>query len=426
MLIRSKISIPIRKLIKTTRLWQDNQIIFREFKHFRIIAITALVCTLLAAVFEGATIGLIASFLQVLSTPEKPPIKTGIELVDTIFLATRASSAARVYRLSALIIVAVWLKSFLQYLGLYYSTLAQSNLCDRLRKRLFEQFQSMSLSYYSSSSSGDLINSLTTEINQIKQAFGVFSTLITRGSTLIAYVVSMFWLSWTLSLVAILLYYLLSVGLTSFIGRVREASFHVPQANGHLTSIAIQFINGIRTIKGSATEDFEKTFLHQLMETRGDRTDFGIIDTNLQPTPAYYAIKNLISLLGEATWDRQTQAWDYPNVKTDSLKYTLQGDLKDLKHLLLQKSNGTFYLLIWQEVYSYDHRLNQDLINPDRIVEFQLDDAIIKKAKTYRVFNKTEPSATLSPLKTWNDVSNLSLYVPDHILVLEFTASTKG
>lgn len=170
----------------------------------------------------------------------------------------------------------------------------------------------------------------------------------------------------------------------------------------------------------------EKTFLHQLMETRGDRTGFGIIDPNLQPTSAYYGIKNLISLLGEATWDRQTQSWNYPNVKTDSLKYTLKGDLKDLKHLLLQKSNGTFYLLIWQEVYSYDHRLKQDLINPDRIVKFQLDDAIIKKAKTYRVFNKTKPSATLSPLKTWNNVSNLFLSVPDHILVLEFTASTQG
>lgn len=253
----------MRKLFKTTKLWQDNHIILREFKQFRTIAITALVCTLLAAIFEGATIGLIASFLQVLTTPEKPPLETGIELFDTIFLATKASSVGRVYRLSALIIVAVWLKSFLQYLGLYYSALAQSNLCDRLRKRLFEQFQSLSLSYYSSSRSGDLINSLTTEINQIKQAFGVFSTLITRGSTLIAYVVSMFWLSWTLSLVAITLYFLLSVGLTSFIARVREASFHVPQANGHLTSIAIQFINGIRTIKGSATEDFERQRFYQ-------------------------------------------------------------------------------------------------------------------------------------------------------------------
>jgi subfamily B ATP-binding cassette protein MsbA len=248
----------MRKLIKTTSFWQDNQIIFREFKYFHTIAIIAIICTLLAAIFEGATVGLIASFLQVLTTPEKPPIQTGIEWLDTIFFATKASPAARIYRLSALIIVAIWLRSGLYYFGQYYSMLAKSNLCDRLRRRLFEQFQSLSLSYYSTSRSGELINSLTTEINQIQQAFQAFSGLITRGSTLIAYVVSMFWLSWQLSLAAITLYTLLSVGLTTLIRRVREASFGVPTANGQLASIAIQFINGIRTVKGSATEDFER------------------------------------------------------------------------------------------------------------------------------------------------------------------------
>ncbi len=258
MLIRPKIPIAIRKLLKSTRFWQDNFIILREFKYFRAIAIIALTCTLLAALFEGATVGLIASFLQVLTNPEKPPIETGIAWLDTSLLATEASPEARIYRLSALILVAIWLRSLFNYWGLYYSRLAQSNLCDRLRKRLFEQFQSLSLSYYSTSRSGDLINSLTTEINQIKQAFDVFSGLITRGFTLVAYIISMFWLSWQLSLAALSLYTLLSVGLSTLIRQVREASFSVPQVNGHLASVAIQFINGIRTVKGSAAEDFER------------------------------------------------------------------------------------------------------------------------------------------------------------------------
>lgn len=46
MLIRPKIPIAIRKLLKSTRFWQDNFIILREFKHFRAIAIIALTCTL--------------------------------------------------------------------------------------------------------------------------------------------------------------------------------------------------------------------------------------------------------------------------------------------------------------------------------------------------------------------------------------------
>lgn len=264
-LIRPKIPVPVRRLLKATRFWQDNFVILREFKHFRTIAIAALTFTVLAAILEGTTVGLIASFLQVLTTPEKPPIETEIEWLNTI-LATKASPETRVYRLSAFILVAIWLRALSNYLGLYYSRLSQSNLCDRLRKRLFDQFQSLNLSYYSTSRSGDLINSLTTEITQLKQAFNVFSNLITRGSTLVAYVVSMLWLSWQLSIAAIALYTLLSVGLSSLIARVREASFYVPKANGHLASVAMQFINGIRTVKGSATEEFEQKRFYRASE----------------------------------------------------------------------------------------------------------------------------------------------------------------
>ena len=263
MLIRAKVPIYIKKIIKTTSFWQDNLIIFREFKYFRTIAITAIACTLLAAIFEGATVGLIASFLQVLTNPDKPPIETGIEWLDVSLLATKASAAARIHRLSAVIVFAIWLRSCFFYLGDYYSLLAKSNLCDRLRKRLFEQFQSLSLSYYSTSHSGELINSFTTEITQLQQAFQAISFLITRSLTLTAYIVCMFWLSWQLSLVAIALYTLLSVGLTTLIRRVRERSFVVPQANGQLASITIQFINGIRTVKGSATENFERQRFYQ-------------------------------------------------------------------------------------------------------------------------------------------------------------------
>ena len=257
MLIRLTIPITMDKLIKATRFWQDNFIILREFKHFSSIAVISISCTLLAALFEGGTVGLIASFLQGLTNPNEPAIRSGIEWLDVWFLATKASPSERIYRLSALILLAVWLRSILSYLGDYYSQLTQSRLCDRIRERLFAQLQSLSLSYYSNSRSGELINSLTTEINQLKQAFAIFSGLITRGSTLIAYVIAMFWISWQLSLASVMLYSLLSVGLSKLIVLVREASFEVPKTNGHLASVAIEFINGIRTVKASGTQNFE-------------------------------------------------------------------------------------------------------------------------------------------------------------------------
>lgn len=298
MLIRPKIPIAIRKLLKSTSFWQDNFIILREFKHFRKIAVLALTCTLLGALFEGTTVGLIASFLQVLTTPEKPPIETGIVWFDTSLLATQASPSERVYRLAGFILITIWLRSLLNYFGLYYSRLAQSNLCDHLRKRLFEQLQSLSLSYYSTSRSGSLINSLTTEINQLKQAFNVFSGLINKSFSLIAYAASMFWLSWQLSFAAIALYALLSVGLSTLIRRVRQASFAVPQANGKLASIAIQFINGIRTVKGSASEDFERRrFYQSSIEIIQAEDKVAAISSSVQPLAEGFGSSILIIMV---------------------------------------------------------------------------------------------------------------------------------
>ena len=85
--------------------------------------------------------------------------------------------------------------------------------------------------------------------------------------------------------------------------------------------------------------------MFELLNATKNGTSFGIIDTDLNPTPAYYAIKNMISLLEEATWNKSKQAWQYPAFKTSSLKFTLKGDNTDISHLLLQKSDRTFYLL---------------------------------------------------------------------------------
>jgi ATP-binding cassette, subfamily B, bacterial MsbA len=258
MLIRPKIPIFIRKSLKATRFWQDNFIILREFKHFRAIAIAALVFTLLGSLLEGATVGLIASFLQGLTNPNEPPIQVGIQWFDRWFLATDALPKIRIYRLSILILSVIWLRTGFYYLGRLYSKLSEINLVDRIRKSLFEKLQSFNLSYYAQSRYGDLVNSFTTEVNQLKQACQAISFLITRSSLLLAYIISMFLLSWQLSIGALMLYGLLSVGLTTLIGKIREASFDVPIANNQVTCVAIEFISGIRTVKASAAENFER------------------------------------------------------------------------------------------------------------------------------------------------------------------------
>lgn len=68
----------------------------------------------------------------------------------------------------------------------------------------------------------------------------------------------MLFLSWELTIVSLMLFSLLSVGLSTLIGHVREASFERSKAGGKFISVAMEFINGIRTVQASSTQDFER------------------------------------------------------------------------------------------------------------------------------------------------------------------------
>ena len=173
-------------------------------------------------------------------------------------MGVNASVNERLYRVSALILLVTLLRTGFTYLGQVYSDICNNSLADRLRKQMFEQLQGLSLSYFAKTRSGELINSITGEIYQISQAFGVTSFFITRGSTLLAYVVSMLLLSWQLTIISVMLFGLLSAGITTLLGRVREASFESSRAAGNYTSVALEFVNGIRTVQAFATQDFER------------------------------------------------------------------------------------------------------------------------------------------------------------------------
>jgi subfamily B ATP-binding cassette protein MsbA len=150
------------------------------------------------------------------------------------------------------------MRAAFNYFSQIYTEFCQLYLGDRLRKQIFEQLQSLSLSYFSTTRSGEIVNTITTEIEKIKQGFSGGAFLFTRGLTVVVYFITMLLLSWQLTLIAILLFTLLAVGLSNLNARVRESSFGTSVANGNFTSIAIEFINGIRTVHASGTQESER------------------------------------------------------------------------------------------------------------------------------------------------------------------------
>ncbi|MCV3213722.1 ABC transporter ATP-binding protein/permease [Plectonema radiosum NIES-515] len=245
-------------LFKKTKFWENNYLFLREFKNFRKIAIYALVFSFLGATFEGFSIGLLFSFLQNITTVNATPIHTGVEWFDIWILGINTSAISRLYRISILIILTTLIRVLFNYFGQVYTEIAQLKLGDSLRKQIFEQLEKVSLSYFSKTRSGDLINTITTEIERIKYSFSAASFLLTRILNLSVYLISIIFISWQLTICSVLLFTLLGVGLSTLNAKVREESFGLSIANSQFTSTAIEFINGIRTIQAFGTQEFER------------------------------------------------------------------------------------------------------------------------------------------------------------------------
>jgi subfamily B ATP-binding cassette protein MsbA len=261
--MRFKLPPFIRRLLKATSFWQENYLILREFRYFPWIAILAIVFPIFAAAFEGFGLGFLLGFLQNLVSPNAEPFQTGIRWFDIWVLGINTSKMSRLYRVSTLILATTWIRAGFNYLTYIYMEVAQLKLVDRLNKQIFEQLQAVSISYFGKKNSGEIINSLTTEINKLKQILGLGAYIITQGLVLLVYVVVLIQISWQLSFISVLLFSLLAVGLAKLSLWVREPSFEVSKANGKFTSIAIEFIGGIRTIQAFSTQDFERRQFYQ-------------------------------------------------------------------------------------------------------------------------------------------------------------------
>ncbi len=144
----------------------------------------------------------------------------------------------------------------------------------------------------------------------------------------------------------------------------------------------------------------KRTFLYELMDERAKsdmENNFGLIRADGTPKPAFYSIKNLISLLQ----DSQNAA------VSGSLSYYLTGDTKDLRHTLLQKSNGDRYLVMWLDVTSTDAPVSQkvtlNLITPTQ------------QATTYLT------NRSIEPVSQYTSPTQIVLDVPDAPLVVKLT-----
>jgi len=98
-----------------------------------------------------------------------------------------------------------------------------------------------------------------------------------------------------------------------------------------------------------------RTFSYEFVDEWNDKgnpeANYGLLRNALTPKPAYTALKNLINLLKDPGSNFTPGALDYTLSVTPPEGYSLT---QYVHNLLLQKQNGTFYLVLWHEISAGD------------------------------------------------------------------------
>jgi hypothetical protein len=156
-----------------------------------------------------------------------------------------------------------------------------------------------------------------------------------------------------------------------------------------------------------------RTFIFELTDTNSVY-NYGLLDVNYNPKPAYYALRNLANLVKDSSWNTTSKTWTVPpDYYPSSLDYTLNTASPSVHHVLLQKANGKVYLLLWQEVPSYDLNARQDIANPTVPVDLTFNFGVVA-ASLYQLDSTT-------PKANYTNVATLRVNVPDEVVILELT-----
>jgi ATP-binding cassette, subfamily B, bacterial len=150
------------------------------------------------------------------------------------------------------------------YAEKYLTTSVGQWVTHDLRRALYSHLQRLSLAYHDQKRTGDLISTVTSDIDSIQSfitsgLLGVFINII----TLVGMVVVMFFLNWRFTLIALSIAPALFAIVYTYTRRIKKASREVRKKESEIVSVIEEVLGSIRVVKAFAREDYESKRLEE-------------------------------------------------------------------------------------------------------------------------------------------------------------------
>ena len=183
----------------------------------------------------------------------------------------------------------------IEYYRQYFAQWTGNKILYDIRDRLFAHLQKLSLRFYTSIKSGEVISRVINDVEQTKAfvmtgLMNIWLDMITIGIALII----MFWMNWILALVSIVMFPFYGIAIKIFYSKLRNLTRNRSQALAEVQGHLHERIQGMNVIKSFAIEDVEqerfavrnRNFLQRALDhTSWNAKTFAVINTLTDVAP---------------------------------------------------------------------------------------------------------------------------------------------
>jgi subfamily B ATP-binding cassette protein MsbA len=201
-------------------------------------------------------------------------LKNYLEQQLNYFITTQSEQSDEVQALVAIVLLSALiflLKNVFRYLAAYVLSFLRTGIVKDLQDQLYQKLMELPLSYTKSKRKGDLIARMTSDIKEVEQSIIHSLETITREPfTIVLVLLSMFVLSWQLTLF-VLLFFPLAGFIIARVGKSLKAqSLKAQQETGVFLSFFEETLGKLLVIKSFTAENaFKSKFENSTKNLRG-------------------------------------------------------------------------------------------------------------------------------------------------------------
>ncbi|MBE9067663.1 ABC transporter ATP-binding protein [Leptolyngbya cf. ectocarpi LEGE 11479] len=207
-------------------------------------------------------------------------------------------------RIAAVTLIGLLIQKAAQYGQDSLMAKAAFRVAHQLRTRIYSHLQTLSLTYFEQTKTGDLAYRLTEDVDRIGEVvYKLFHDFVPSALQLVVIFGYMIYLNWQLTATALILVPLLAVLSGWFGEKMLTAARRSQDKVADLSSQVAEVFSGIRLVQAFAAEDYEiKRFSHASANNRDARYSVAWLQAVQFPVVGFLYAGMIVILLLVGTW----------------------------------------------------------------------------------------------------------------------------